>query len=208
MASSIPPSTSAASPLHYDPTHTALLLLDFQNYTISQCGAAGAAALAEAVKLRDWALRKNVMIIHSVVDADAKPAPTCKNAEKIRGMLDTVHAQAEGEGAQVPESLAHNPKNLHELVVLKQPGIVSGLKAIEAQGTLARRGIKSLLVAGLATGGAVLSTVLPATDNGYVVSVVKEACADVRQDVQEMLMDQIFPSRAHVVGIEQVLEWF
>nr|POE80961.1 hypothetical protein CFP56_57035 [Quercus suber] len=208
MASSIPPSTSPASPLHYDPAHTALLLLDYQQFAVDRCEAPGKAALIEAIKLRDWALEKNVMVIHSIMDFDAVPAATCKSSKLMRGMLEDVRTKDDGKGTQVPHKLAHNPKNLHELVVVKQPGVVSGLRAIEAKGTLARREIKSLVIAGLSTGGVVLSTVLPAADSGFVVSVVKEACADSQQDLHQTLMDKVFPSQAHVVGIEEVLKWF
>lgn len=210
----LPPKPSPASPLHYPPSQTALILLDFQTFTIDLCGPSGKAAVQQAKVLRDWAVENGVVVLHSIVNINGTPAETGKGAERVVGML--AKARDTGGGEEAAE-LALDPKNKNEYLVLKPPGIVSGLKSvttprlasaipfIPATPTtvtelLIAKGIKSLIIAGLATSGAVLRTVIPATDEGFVVTVVGDACADPREGVHGFLMDNILPSRAWIVG--------
>lgn len=197
-----------ASPLHYTPAETALLLLDFQQFIVDLCGSSGQTALIQAIKLRTWALANGVKVLHSVIDAYATPASTCKSAIRVEGMLDAVRTQQDGQGVQIPAKLTPDPESESEHLVLKHPGVVSGLKAPQAMAVLAQHNIKSVIVAGLSTSGAVLSTVLPATDDGLIISVVRQACADPRQGLHDVLMEKIFPSRAWVVDVEDVLDWW
>ena len=60
--------TNPASPLAYNVSQTALLLLDFQGLIIGRCGSEGQAAVAKAKAMRDWAFAHKIMVVHSVVD--------------------------------------------------------------------------------------------------------------------------------------------
>lgn len=73
---------------------------------------------------------------------------------------------------------------------------------------LRERGIKSLVLAGLSTSGAVLRTATQATDSGFVVSVIEDACKDKTEDVHEIVVGKILGNRCHVCGVgEWVREW-
>ncbi|MEU4114027.1 cysteine hydrolase [Kitasatospora sp. NPDC028055] len=61
------------------------------------------------------------------------------------------------------------------------------------------RGITTLVVAGLSTGGAVLSTVLDAADRDYRLHVLSDGVADPDPDLHDTLLRRVLPSRAHLV---------
>ncbi|KAF2159795.1 hypothetical protein M409DRAFT_29794 [Zasmidium cellare ATCC 36951] len=194
------------SPFNYPPSQTALLLLDFQTFTINLCASAGEAALAKAATLRQWALSQKILIIHSIIDIDGTVPPQTKGVSRVQNMLAGI--KSDPESGREPPSIAAGTDQSKEVVSLKQPGIVSGIKSEECQGLLKDRGIKNLIICGLSTSGAVLRTTVPATDDGYVVSVISDACADRTVELHETLMASVLGSRAHVATLEEFLgEW-
>ncbi|MGW1169004.1 cysteine hydrolase family protein [Streptomyces sp. NPDC002550] len=67
---------------------------------------------------------------------------------------------------------------------------------------LSSRGIDTLILAGISTSGVVLSTLIDAADRDYRVYVLTDGVADRDQDVHRILLDKVFPSRAHLVDTE------
>ncbi|KAK4539782.1 hypothetical protein LTR36_010370 [Oleoguttula mirabilis] len=193
MAAIMPDASDASSPLHYPAAQTALLLLDFQNFIIAMCGSDGSTAATQATRLRAWALEQGIMILHSIVDINGEASPTCKGWQRVATMLSTLRGQ--------PDDAEEAADVLPLQAATQQPA------ALGAMALLAEHDIKSLIICGLSTSGAVLRTAVPATDEGFVVTVVREACADPRAELHEVLMAQVLPSRAHVVGVEEVIGW-
>ncbi|KAK4952668.1 hypothetical protein LTR10_009474 [Elasticomyces elasticus] len=194
-----------SSPLHYSASQTALLLLDYQGFIVSQLGEPGAAAVATAVGMRDWALNHGITVVHSLVDVKSAPPPTCKGANRISAMLAGLKDDPAG-GAEVP-SLAFS-QHASEYVVLKSPGVVSALQSKGVMELLAEQEIKSLVICGLSTSGAVMRTAVPATDEGFVVSVVSDACADRKEGVHTMVLETLLPNRVHVMSADEFVgEW-
>lgn len=196
-------STDPSSPLAYDASQTALVLMDFQNFIIGMCGDIGRDALAKAKIMRDWALEHKVMILHSVVDAQAKPPPTTKGAERISALLDKL--SNDPIASQEPDDIAFGQRH-HEYVSLKWPGHVSGLKAQGAQDILKEHNIKNLILCGLSTSGCVLKTAVPSIDDGFVVTVIEDACGDPTPGLHDTLMKNVLPSRAHVTTAEEFIQ--
>ncbi|CAG8529878.1 1465_t:CDS:2 [Ambispora leptoticha] len=58
---------------------------------------------------------------------------------------------------------------------------------------LESRNIKHIVLAGINTGGVILSTTRSACDMDFRITVVKECCFDGSETVQNVLMDEIFP---------------
>lgn len=193
-----------SSPFYSPSSQTALLLLDFQNFTIKLCGTAGDAALAKAASLRQWALSQDILVIHSIVDVNGKVPPQTKGNTRIQNMLAGI--KDDPDSAKEPPSIAAGNHNSPEVVVLKQPGVVSGLKSQDCEVVLKEHGIKNVIICGLSTSGAVLRTAVPATDDGFVVSVMKDACADRTLELHETLMGSVLPSRAHVLTVEDFVD--
>ena len=55
--------------------------------------------------------------------------------------------------------------------------------------------MRALVVCGVSTSGCVLSTVRDATERGWVVSVVADACADAAPGVHDVLVQNVLPLR-------------
>ncbi|WP_406121177.1 cysteine hydrolase family protein [Streptomyces sp. NBC_00989] len=73
---------------------------------------------------------------------------------------------------------------------------------------LSDRGIDTLVLAGISTSGVVLSTVIDAADRDYRVFVLSDGVADPDADTHRVLVEKVFPSRAHVIdttGLRQLL---
>jgi nicotinamidase-related amidase len=59
--------------------------------------------------------------------------------------------------------------------------------------------ITTLILMGISTSGAVLSTVRYASDIDYRIIVIRDCCADPNSVMHEMLCDQVFPMQADVI---------
>ncbi len=62
-------------------------------------------------------------------------------------------------------------------------------------------GIDSLVLAGIATSGVVLSTLRQAADLDYRLTVLADGCLDADADVQRVLLEKVFPRQAEVTSI-------
>ncbi|KAF2754495.1 Isochorismatase hydrolase [Pseudovirgaria hyperparasitica] len=195
---------SCESPLAYPPAETAVILLDYHGYTIQLCGQKGIKTVSKAQMIREWALERGITVLHSLIDINSKPPPQCKNTVLIMGRLDSIRNDAVAL-SEPPELVSSQKAGPVEYVVLKTAGVVSGLKSEGAMDILRDKGIKSLVVLGLATSGAVLRTAIAASDEGFVTTVIEDACWDPRDGVHAFLMEQILPSRAHVVRADELL---
>lgn len=70
-----------------------------------------------------------------------------------------------------------------------------------------QHGIKSIIIAGLVTSGVVMRMTTSAADEGLVVTVLKDACAD-RDVVKHEVILEVLQSQAHVVGVEEAMVEF
>lgn len=71
---------------------------------------------------------------------------------------------------------------------------------------LRSRGVTHLVLAGLATGGVVLSTLRQAADLDYGLTVRRDGCADPDDEVHRMLLDKVFPRQADVLTADKWIE--
>ncbi|MDQ3443969.1 MAG: cysteine hydrolase [Chloroflexota bacterium] len=65
-------------------------------------------------------------------------------------------------------------------------------------------GIDTLILAGIFTSGVVLSTVCDAADRDYRLMALADACADRDPEIQDVLMNRVFPQRAQVITIAEL----
>ena len=90
-----------------------------------------------------------------------------------------------------------------EVVVTKHR--VSAFLGTDLDMILRAHGIDTLVLAGVATSGVVLSTLRYAADADYRCMVVKDGCADADPEVHEVLTGKVFPRQAAVISAEQLL---
>ncbi|WP_380282337.1 cysteine hydrolase [Kitasatospora purpeofusca] len=65
---------------------------------------------------------------------------------------------------------------------------------------LRERGVTTLVVAGISTSGAVLSTVVDAADRDYRLHVLSDAVADPDTEAHDLLLRRVLPTRAHLTA--------
>jgi nicotinamidase-related amidase len=68
------------------------------------------------------------------------------------------------------------------------------------QGMLKERGIDTIIIAGVSTSGAVLSTVVQAADLDYRLFVLEDCCRDMNEELHRVLMEKFFPKRGEVIN--------
>ena len=67
-----------------------------------------------------------------------------------------------------------------------------------------QRDINTLILAGIATSGVVLSTVRDAADRDYRIFVLSDGCADRDDEVHAVLTQKVFPRQAWVITIAEL----
>jgi nicotinamidase-related amidase len=97
---------------------------------------------------------------------------------------------------QIHPTLA--PQN-DDLVVTKRR--VSAFSGSDLDVVLRSAGIDSLVLAGIATSGVVLSTTREAADRDYRLVVLSDGCLDADQEVHRVLIEKVFPRQAEVMTV-------
>jgi nicotinamidase-related amidase len=84
-----------------------------------------------------------------------------------------------------------------DLVVTKRR--VSAFAGSDLDVVLRARGVTTLVLAGIATGGVVLSTLRQASDTDFGLVVLRDCCLDADPDIHRVLMDKVFTWQADVI---------
>ncbi|MER6976372.1 cysteine hydrolase family protein [Streptomyces carpinensis] len=171
-------------------SRTALLSMDLQ---VNHLAHVRADYLPTAVRALETARAAQLPVIHVALQlrpghADVHPR------NKVFGSLPFHLFTADDPGAAIHPDVA--PRG-DEIVVHKNR--VSAFAGNNLQQILAAQDIDHLVMAGIATGGIVLSTVLQAADLDYRVTVLSDACADPHPDLHDMLLTKVFNRRGDVV---------
>jgi nicotinamidase-related amidase len=88
-----------------------------------------------------------------------------------------------------------------DLLILKRR--VSSFTGSDLEVVLRSRGVRRLVITGVATSGVVLSTVRQAADLDYEMVVLSDGCADGDGEVHRLLMEKVFPSQATVSTVDE-----
>jgi nicotinamidase-related amidase len=180
-----------------DPKTTALLVMDYQPLVLGMLGDSEAllARVGEAIRVTrsHGAHVGYVRVAFDDADYAAVP-PHSQFAPFLKTMGKGFHNDA--PATAVHDDIAALPG---DIVVRKTR--VGAFSTTDLDRQLKERGIVTLLLAGIATSGVVLSTVRDAADRDYQVFVVADAGADRDPDVHEFLIGKVFPSQAHIVRV-------
>jgi nicotinamidase-related amidase len=88
-----------------------------------------------------------------------------------------------------------------DLVVTKRR--VSAFAGSDLEVLLRGLGAGTLVLAGIATSGVVLSTLRQAADLDYRLVVLADACLDADPEVHRVLTDKVFPRQADVLTVDE-----
>ena len=174
------------NPISIDPAITALVLIDLQQSNVarelaphsSQQVVAHSAQLAEAMRQRGGTVVYVRVLIKELLPLSAdvalsRPAsapPLPENATDL-----------------VPEAGCQES----DIVIAKRQW--GAFQGTDLEQQLRRRGITTLVLAGIATNFGIESTARAATDLGYAVVFAEDAMSSLRADLHEFSIKNIFP---------------
>jgi nicotinamidase-related amidase len=186
--------------LSLDPKTSALLVMDFQTAVVEMIATEKDALLSRTSKLIEGARQAGMRVIYIVVGF--RPGyPEVSPRNQSFGTLRESGRFTDGSaGTQVHPAVAPKPG---EVVVTKHR--VSAFVGTDLDMILRANGIETLVLAGIATSGVVLSTVRHAADADYRLVIVEDCGADRDPDVHRVLMEKVFPRQAAVVKMEEVV---
>lgn len=174
----------------------ALLLMDFMPSVVPAYGG-DERLLRRIAEVGDSARQRDVDVVHVRVQlprASAEVAPANR-------VFSAVAASLVGEDAtRVHPAIGVRPD---DFVVIKKR--VSAFAGSDLDLLLRARRTTTVILAGVATSGVVLSTVRQAADLDYRIVVLADGCADRDESVHAMLMHKVFPAQADVMSIAEWL---
>jgi len=183
-----------------DPISSALLVMDFQTVIVDGCAADKDALLARTASLIEAARQAGMMVVYVVVGFRAghpeiNPHNFTFAAVKKANLLVLGEANAAIHPAIAPE--------FGEVVVTKHR--VSAFTGTDLDMILRANGIETLILAGIATSGVILSTIRHAADADYRIMVVEDCCSDRDQEAHRILFEKIFPAQAIIVVTDEIV---
>ncbi len=187
------------SPSIVDPKTSALIVMDFQTAVVEMVPTEKEGLLTRTARLVERARKAGMRVIYVVVSFRAG-YPEVGPRNQIFAPIRESGRFAEGSaGMEVHAAVAPQPG---EVVVTKRR--VSAFFGTDLDVILRANGIETLLLAGIATSGVVLSTVRHAADADYRLVVVEDCCADRDAEVHRVLMEKVFARWTTVVKAEDV----
>jgi nicotinamidase-related amidase len=185
--------------LALDPKTSALLVMDFQTAIVEMLPAGSDALLARTARVIDAARRAKMRILYVVVGFRAG-YPEVSAGHPSFGPIREAGRFVEGSpGTEVHPAVAPKPG---DVIVTKHR--VSAFAGTDLDMILRANGVQTLVLAGIATSGVVLSTVRHASDADYRLVVVEDCCADRDPEVHRVLSEKVFARATTVVKAEAV----
>jgi nicotinamidase-related amidase len=179
-----------------DPRHSALLVMDYQPTILDHLTEAEAllTRLADAIAVVRQAGGYVGYVRVAFEDVDYAAIPGTNKAFAPFAGGGFLHN--EDPASAVHHHVAPEPG---DIIVRKTR--VGAFSTTDLDQQLRDKDITTLILAGVATSGVVLSTVRDAADRDYQVYVLADASADPDPDVHDMLLQKVFPGQAHVITI-------
>ncbi|KAL7909563.1 Isochorismatase hydrolase [Trichoderma velutinum] len=180
---------------------TALLVMDVQNGVLNMVDApqlyfqrlATASSAARAAGIP-------VIYVKSFFRRNFSDASSRNKAvSRVKSLGEEVFV----EGSSFTELHSEVRPEADDIIVVKRRN--SAFSGTDLEVVLRSLGIQHLVLAGVMTSGAVLSTVRQGADLDYEITVVEDLCLDINVDVHDVLMKKIFPLQGSVINSEQFL---
>jgi nicotinamidase-related amidase len=189
------------APLHIDPRRTAVLCMDFQPLIVANFGGDGRETLLErTAALLEAARRGGMMVGYVKVGFRPGYPEVSANNPSFSAFRESGRFAADAPGTEIHPRVA--PRD-DDIVVIKHR--VGAFHGTDLDMILRANGVDTLVLAGIATSGVVLSTVRHAADADYRLVVAADCCADGDAEVHRVLTEKVFPRQARVVTGEAVV---
>ncbi|XWW98945.1 hypothetical protein V2A60_006949 [Cordyceps javanica] len=202
-------SVPAENPAAHPPGRTALMLLDFHQLILDRMPETTRHQLCRNVQSLLQSARANASspVIHAMIGFDEELLPNSKIRPRYESQFKPLLASAPDKFAEWEGFSGGAMPASHEITVSKTPGCVSALKTPELLRFLREQhDISSVLICGVITSGAVLSTAREAADLGFVTTVVQDGCWDYAPEVHELVVRKVLPMTAWIVNTDEALK--
>ena len=179
-----------------DRERSALVLMDFQPAVLGSVDEPSRLKLVQkAATTLAWARGSDMIVAHVRVafgDSDFAAIPSRNKAfAALRGGGMMIDGSPECE-------IVDDLKPVGDELVFRK--VRFGSFSTTGLGSyLQEKGIDTLILAGVSTGGVVLSTVRDAADQDFQLYVVADACGDADSTVHTVLLERVLPHQAYVI---------
>jgi nicotinamidase-related amidase len=190
-----------ATSLSLDPKTSALLVMDFQTAVTEMVASNKDALLSRTSKLIDATRQAGMKVIYVVVGFRAGYPEVSPRNQSFGPIRESGRFAAGAAGTEVHVAVA--PRS-GEVVVTKHR--VSAFTGTDLEMILRANGVETLVLAGIATSGVVLSTLRHAADVDYRLVLVADCCADRDPEVHRVLTEKVFTRQATVTTAETAIE--
>lgn len=195
------PVTGAAPGLSLDARRTAVLVMDFQSDIVEMMPAdEREPVLDHAASLVAAARQAGLPVVYVVVRF-RDGYPEIGAGSRFAFLKQTGRLREGAPGAEIHARVAPKPG---DVVVTKRR--VGAFSTTDLETVLRAKNVDTLVLAGIATSGVVLSTVRWAADLDYQLVVASDACADRDPEVHRVLTQKVFPAQATVVSTADAVQ--
>jgi nicotinamidase-related amidase len=178
-----------------DPTRTAALVLDYQPTVFARMVKEPLEPLLErAAQAIDRFRLSSLPVIYVTVGYRAGYPEIDGNNPLVSAFREQGLFRLGSTDTAVHPSVAPRP---NEVQIVKHR--TNAFFGTDLSIVLSARKVDTLILFGVATSGAVLSTVRHAFDADYRLFVVRDCCADPDAEVERVLMEKVLPRQAHVI---------
>lgn len=185
--------------MEHNTKDTALVVLDMQTSILGMLPEAHLASLkANTAKALAHARAQKIPVIYVVVGFRQGAPEVSMNNKSFGSSRERFSSANMEEFLKVDPDLAPLPG---EPIATKRR--VSGFTGSDLEVLLRAYGTRHLVLSGVATSGAVLSTVREAADKDYRLTVLSDCCADGDEEVHRVLTTKVFPRQADVMTQEE-----
>ena len=183
------------------PQRTALLAMDFQNGIMDHVPDAGALVERVGGAIADVRAAGGTIGYVRVAFTDDDWAAVPESNKSFSAVAAAKMLHHEEAATQIDARIA--PED-GDIVVRKIRYGAGSTTDLHQQ--LSDRGIGTLILSGISTSGVVLSTLIDVADRDYRVYVLTDGVADPDPEVNRILVNDVFPSRAHLIDTAQLAE--
>ena len=176
---------------------TAMLIMDVQTMLLNSLPSPDSLkkTLAEAVA---EARKRQIPVIYVVVGFRPGLPEIGGNNKSFAGRKDFYATLDMDKWMEIDPSVKPEPG---EVIVVKKR--YSAFAGSDLEMILRSLEIKHLILAGIVTGGVVLSTLREASDKDFALTVLSDCCADRDEEVHRVLITKLFPRQADVLTFEE-----
>lgn len=196
-------SADSTDKLSINPQTSALLVMDFQTLIVDGFATDSKGLLARTAGLIEAARAAGVMVIYVVVGFRPGYPEISPQNKLFSGVKESGRFSAGSQGTEIHPAVA--PK-AGEVVVTKHR--VGAFTGTDLDMILKAHRVETLILAGIATSGVVLSTVRHAADADYSLVVVGDCCSDRDEEVHRVLIDKVLSKQASVATASEAARAF